>query len=80
MRKLFKVSFAEYWDDDSNIYIISDGFDEAAEKALIIKMKEQHVEIGTIDEDGDLITELPKPPKVRNVELLTENCYGIKDR
>lgn len=79
MRKLFKVSFADdYWSEEGNIYIISNGFDEAAEKALIIKEKEQD-EIGIIDEDGDLI-DPPKPPRVRNVELLTENCYGIKDR
>jgi hypothetical protein len=80
MKKLFKVSFTDdYWSEDGCVYIISNGFDEAAEKALIIKEKEQD-EIGILDEDGDLITGPPKPPRVRNVELLTENCYGIKDR
>lgn len=80
MKKLFKVSFADdYWSEDGNIYIISNGFDEAAEKALIIKEKKQD-EIGILDEDGSLITEPPKPLRVRNVELLTENCYGFKDR
>ena len=77
-KKLFKVTFANEWDEDGIIYILSYGFDEAAENALMIKEQEMD-KISILDEDGSLI-DPPKTPRVRNVELLTENIYGIKDR
>ena len=37
MRKLFKVIFEDEWDDRENIFILANGFDDAAEKSLMIK-------------------------------------------
>jgi len=78
MRKLFKVIFEDEWDDRENIFILANGFDDAAEKSLMIK-ESKRTEIGVLDEDGDLTINQPEY-KVRKVELITENLYGIRDK
>ena len=69
---LFKVEMDEYKGD---VYLLANGYDEAAETALKIKNGEEEKK-DIIDEDG-CVTTPQKTFKVKRVELITKNLYNL---
>ena len=70
--KLFKVSFKDCYGDD--VFVLTNGYDEAAEKALEIKTHEEE-EKPIINENDDGSLRKEKTFKVKSVELLTDKLY-----
>ena len=73
MKKLFKVDFKGMYGDE--VYITANGYDEAANKALKIKLAEEK-DKPLIDEDGSLtVGKKEKKISVRSVGFLNKHTY-----